>query len=850
MRRIILAFLCFCGPSLAPGAAVLLDATLPAEERRSLQHEALLVIELLQGLHYSDRPFSDLAAPELLDRFLENLDRDHLMLTAPEVTFIHHRFDRDLKPVYLFKGDLHPAFEIYDLFATGALARCAWIDQRLQQPVDLASDATVTVDRRKAAWPGSDEEADALWDRWLRLAILQEMLDGRDQTAAIAEVRRHFAEARRQIADIDPLVVRERFLDTLLEIFDPHSGYFSRDSAQQFDVMMSGAVVGIGVDLRSIHGKFLIEAVQPGGPADRSGRINPGDELIAIAEAGGKPATVAGRRLRELVELVGGESGSKVTLTLRAQANDKPFDVSLDRARVEIARDHVRGAVVAVPAGPTTISVGVLTIPAFYGAGDASVRTASVSADVRELLRQFRSRGVGAVVIDLRNNGGGLIDEAVKLAGLFIRSGPVLLVRGLDSKVEERRDDDPAVAFGGPLAILTNRNSASASEGLAGALQCYHRAVIVGAETTFGKGTAQDFIDLRKLPPAAGVPFRETWGVLRVTRQYYFLPDGSTPQQKGVASGIVLPAYFSSDPLERDLRHALPAEAVAAHAPDDAVLGTSIVTEALLARLREKSSARINDLPEFTLLKRAIELHRRWRTRPEWSLRLDARQRERAADDQTRAALRREHQDLEARLAYPASPVDLAVVVDAERAHQAALRARTLPDGSPCVNHFCWNVFYYEAATGGPIREVRIDALDFDTFAADRAALAGAWTRATKRPMTEAQAAAILADLKHRNENPDDAPDVPAVFRGQMGAEGGDRILIAGREAFLRKAIELDGDVLLERPGLDVSLRESQRIAADWASLQPPTALATSAAPGQDLSAIIPLNRPSPAVAR
>jgi carboxyl-terminal processing protease len=821
MRRTALGLLCFFWLAISPGAAVPLDATMRVDERRSLQREALLVIELLQGLHYSDRPFSDLGSPELLDRFL-----DHLMMTAQDVEFIHHRFDRNLKPVYLFKGDLHPAFEIYDLFAARALSRCAWIDQRLQQPLDLASDTRVAIDRRKAAWPAADDAADALWDRWLRLEVIHEILDGRDQAAAVTEVRRQYAEFRKQIADVDPLAVRERFLNALLEIFDPHSGYFSRDSAQQFDVMMSGAVVGIGVELRGFHGRFIVEAVQPGGPADRSGRVNPGDEIVSIAEAGAKPVEVSGRRLRELVELTGGAPGSRVTLALRPQGTGRPAEVALERARVEIARDHARGAVVAVPGGQTTVPIGVLTIPAFYGAGDDNVRTASLSADVRELLGQFHGRGVRAVVVDLRDNGGGLLDEAVKLAGLFIRKGPVMLVRGLDGKVEERRDDDPSIAFAGPLVILTSRNSASASEGFAGALQCYRRAVIAGAESTFGKGTAQDFIDLRKLASGAPVPHQETWGVLRVTRQFFYLPDGNTPQQKGIASDAVLPSFYSPEPMEKDLPHALPWGSIAAHLQTGVVQGTAAVTDDLLARLRAKASARINDLPEFALFKRAIEFHREWWTRKELSLQLDARKRERAGDDQTRAALRKERHDLDARLAYPTESVDLAVVTEAERIHQAALRARTLPDGSPCVNHFFWNVFYYELAPGGPVREVRIDSIDFGAFAADRASLAGAWSRATNLPMADAQVAAILADLKHRGPAADEAPDVPAVFRRQMGAEMDERILAAGMDAFVRKAIEFDGDVLRERPGMDVSLRESLRIAADWACLPPANSLA------------------------
>jgi hypothetical protein len=230
-------------------------------------------------------------------------------------------------------------------------------------------------------------------------------------------------------------------------------------------------------------------------------------------------------------------------------------------------------------------------------------------------------------------------------------------------------------------------------------------------------------------------------------------------------------------------------------------------------------------LPEFALQKRAIEFHRQWSTREELSVQLDVRKRERAEADQTRATLRKERQELESGLAYPTTSIDLAAVAEDERIHQAALRARTLPDGASCVNHFFWNVFYYELTPGGLIREIRVDAIDFEACAANRAPLAVAWTHATKLPLADGQVAAILADLKHRGRNSDEAPDIPAVFRKQMGTDVSDRLLAAGMDAFFKQAIELDGEVLRERPGLDVSLRESLRLAADWARTQAPNTL-------------------------
>jgi len=450
----------------------------------------------------------------------------------------------------------------------------------------------------------------------------------------------------------------------------------------------------------------------------------------------------------------------------------------------------------------------------------------------------------------LRANGGGLLDEAVKLAGLFLRTGPVMMVRGMSGTVEEHRDDDSAVAFSGPLVVLTSRASASASEGFSGALQNYHRAVIVGADSTFGKGTAQDYIDLRKLNSGSPTPHQEIWGVLRVTRQYYFLPDGGTPQLKGIIPDLVLPSHYSPEPLERDLPHALPGESIAAHRQGDAVQGLAEATDAVLSRLRENTQDRIRDLPEFALMKRAIDFQRSWWTRDELSLQRDVRQRSRAEADQTRAALRQGRQDLEARLEFPTTSVELPAVAENERIHQTALRARTLPDGSSCVNHFFWNVFYYEPSPGGRIREIRVDSLDFEAIALNRAPLAEAWAGATGLPLADAQVAAIVADLKHRSRNPDEAPEVPAIFRGQMAPGVEEHLLGAGIDAFIRKAIELDGEVGREHPGLDVSLRESLRVAADWAGLVRAAAPAMSPAPGQSPDDKAAPPGPAPTVAR
>ena len=800
-------------------SAATLDTGFSTEEKRSLQREALLIIEILQGYHYSDRPFHELDSRELLDGYLKALDPYHLLFTAEDVDFIHRRFERNLKSVYLFKGDLFPAFEIYDLFSTRALARFDWIDRQLQRPPDLSRAETLSTNRQDSPWPNGAKEADALWTQWLKSELIAELLQGRDAESAGALIRQRYAEDRRHIEETDPLTVRERFLTTLLELFDPHSGYFSRDAAGEFEIEMSGSVVGIGVDMRAVQGHFVVESLQPGGPAERDGRIFPGDQILAVTEAGGKTVEITGRRLRDVVQLTRGQAGSKVTLTVRPDGTGESKVVTLERSRMEIAINHARGAVFSVPSREQFVSVGVVFLPAFYGEANAETKSASMARDVRELLENFSRQQVKGVVIDLSNNGGGLLKEAVKLAGLFIREGPVLLIRGLDGKVQILRVDDPAVAYSGPLVVMTSHNSASASEAFAGAMKYCRRAIVVGASSTYGKGTAQDYMDLRTLMPGISSAQKKDWGTLRITRQCFYLPDGNTPQQKGIPSDIQLPTF---DPpgfiAEKDRPHALPWKTISAVETNPAAIESlNLVTDELRQHLQETSRERVDRLPEFELKKRVIAFYERYWKQDACSLQLDTRKGERAAMNQSLLELRQQRQELGARLAYACTRIDVAAVSENNRANQSSLRSRMLPDGTPCVNRFYWNVYYYETSPGGTIRTIPVDKLDLDACAADAASLAEVWTKATSWPIANDRVTSILADLKLRRDSAGATAGVPGIFRKHAGGKIDQRTLAKGLDAFFRKAIEIDGDMLHDLPVLDVNLRESLRIAADWA---------------------------------
>lgn len=815
------------------GAFPSIETRISREDRRTLQQEALIVIQLLQNYHYASRPFHELEAPEFLDRYLDRIDPDHLFLTATDVTFIHRRFDRNLKTVYLFSGDLHPAFEIQDLFITRALARCDWVGARLQQPIALDRAGEIVRDRGKVAWPTDATAADALWEQWLQLQLGSEIIDGRSVEQAVDLVRARNTRYRTRIAGCDPLAVREQFLTCLLEFFDPHSGYFSRATADEFNIEMAGSVAGIGLDLKVADGRFFVQALYPGGPCDRLGTVHTDDELVALAEEGAPAQPLAGLRLREVVRLARGRPGSLLAVTLRpAGSSAPPQTVTVVRARVDLPANHASGFLVHVASTASAVPIGLIRLPAFYGGQAADGTETSMAEEVRELLTKLTGKGARSIVIDLRENGGGLMHEAAKLAGLFLQGGPIVYAQGADARAETLRDDDPAAAFAGPLVVLTSPRSASASEAFAGAMQCYRRGLVVGAGTTFGKGTAQSYIDVRDLTNVSP-SLQRLGGVARVTRQLYYLPDGRSPQLDGIQSDIVLPSYhFPGEQTEDKMPHALPAASISPPEPMPAAApALAHLTPELLQSLRTRTAERLASLPEFALRQRWIAHYaERW-SNTALALPLEERRRQENEQQERLNALRRDQRQLGEQLAFPHERVDLAIVAGTRETHQQILRDRHLADGAPCANRYDHGIFYYPDPDNGKIHAIPVAALDLEDCRAAAVALAEAWTAATGISLDAVRVRAILADLAHQREYPDPGVDVPALFRRHCADPLDESQLTTGLTAFFRAAIEADGDLLRDLPQLDISLRESLRLAADWAELVPTAASTPLPAP-------------------
>lgn len=795
-------------------------AQLSAPEQRDLQREARLMVDLLQNLHYSDRTFGDIDASEVITRYTEALDPGGWILPADDRELLKRRFSRVLKSVYVFKGDVAPAFEIFDLFARRASERCAWIDRQLDKPFDFTTDELCNP----ADWknpPANQSEADRRWQLRLKDELLQDILAGREPAAAATAAKQRYERFRRRITTPDALSIRELYLEMLIESFDPHSGYFSSDSAREFQIGMAGAVCGVGLDLCKQDGRCVVTAINPGSPADQHPELRSGDILVSTAEGDAPWVPTAGRRLREIVAAVRGQPGTSVRLAFTSSSGADPRELSIVRARVVLEESRARAAISTLPATGTEPArrIGWLELPTFYSNNDPKTPS-SAAADLRHLLGELETAGIDGLVLDLRRNPGGVMQEAVTIAGLFLPEGVVLLSRGGDGAVAAQRIPPGAPVYGGPLVVLTSSASASASEVLAGALRYHHRAVIVGSPHTFGKGSVQNFIDL-SLSTAHKADSPTAWGMLRLTEQRFAAPDGSGPQNCGIPADL---AFYDLQPgevpSEASLPHALPAEQLPVPAGVTPFAGALLRLDTeVLRQLAARHDARVANLPELTLFANEHLLRREWRTGTARSLQLEKRKLEQSGNEARVAALRQQRRTLTAASAYPTAPYDLPDVRTAQQSRRHNLLSRNA--GGIIHGRLSGNVFLPLTPEGRP-QEVRLASVDFRQFVGDVPALAGAFAAATGQAADVAEFTLLLPELALLPECNEAA--IRSCFLQHFPAERlAPELLDRGIGAVLQQFTEIDAELLAERPALDIGLRESLRVAADWATLSAPT---------------------------
>ncbi|MDP0501590.1 MAG: carboxy terminal-processing peptidase [Verrucomicrobiota bacterium JB022] len=805
--------------ALSSPSAFGLEVTRDTRER--LKKETIYAIDMIQRYHYKQKPFQELDAVELIDTYMEDLDGSRLFFLREDQDFAHARFGDSMKRVYLISGDLFPAFEIYDTYEKRVTDRLAWIKERLTKPLDLESDKTYETDRSEVAYPADQADADDLWERRLTFEVVSEMLEDVSYDEAVEKVQKRYDRFSKQMKEMDVHSVQETFLTSLAQLYDPHSNFFSWDSTQEFNIAISNSLIGIGAQLRQIEETCVIERLLPGGPAEMSGELHPGDKIVAVAQGTGVPVDVMGMKLRDIVKMIRGEEGSEVRLTIEPANETGRKVISLNRDKVELTANLAHGEIHEVPMGEDQlVPIGVIKLSSFYGEGTFDEADTSTSRDVKELITKLEEHGVKGLVLDLRNNGGGRLEEAVALAGLFIPTGPVVQKRNYDGQVDTDWDKDPSVAYDGPLVVLTSKQSASASEIVAGALKAYGRALIVGDTTTHGKGTVQAPIDLRNMLHRRAENGIDDVGMVKITIQKFYLPDGASTQNKGVPADIVLPS--ATEFLlegEAQLDHALawdtipPVEFALRSNAQTETVALDQVNDILIKELSQRSLDRQHNLPEFQFWQRNLDWLRKKNDQTSVSLNLDARRVQKTEDETLRDQFEEERLEFR-KHRFPMQEVDLALTAKKDEEHQEKLRSTPLPDGRDRANQFYQKVFYYSPENDAKIHEVWVEYLNYEEGLDHAEELATTLSETSGEEISTEQMETVLNGLKHRDRTQTFNPH--ANFAEALGdgftAKQIDDLL----PVFFREMVQYDPDVLEDRPNIDVELRESMRILSDW----------------------------------
>lgn len=558
---------------------------------------SIAVARLLENVHYSKLPLNDAMSQRLLRNYLDALDYNHLFFTQEDVDTFTKQWGDKLDDEILAGRTLAP-HQIHDLFRKRVEERVAYAKELLSTDLSFKEDRFVEINRQKVPWPASESAARQVWKDRITSELLQERL-AKKKTVPAQAVGKRYDQFIRNLQEQSSEDVVKTFLLSLAQTYDPHSEYLSKNDLEQFSINMRLSLFGIGAKLRSEDGYAKIWELVPGGPALKSGKIKAGDRIVAVAQGDKEFVDCVDMKLDKIVNMIRGKKDTIVRIQLipvDATNGTERHTVEIKRDEVKLKDEEARAELIewTKPSGQT-VKLGIIVLPSFYGDPErnSNPNAKSTTRDVLALLNRLKQEGIQGLVMDLRRDGGGFLDEAVNLTGLFIKKGPVVQARSWNGEVTLSRDKDPSIAYDGPMLVLVNRQSASASEIFAGAMQDYGRAIIVGDTKTFGKGTVQQMIELSR-----AVPFLANGseaGAVKLTIQKFYRVAGGSTQLRGVESDIVLPSIYDQPEIgEESLKDPLPYDTF------NALEFDKWEKPLHLDELRRRSGARIPLNPEFT----------------------------------------------------------------------------------------------------------------------------------------------------------------------------------------------------------------------------------------------------------
>jgi carboxyl-terminal processing protease len=598
--------------------------------------QAKIISLILENSHYRKLHLNDSLSSAILDAYINGLDNSKLYFVDTDIaSFEKYRFQID----DLTKNeDVSPAFIIYRVFKKRFDERMKYVTSSLiSSEFDFSSNEYYETNRDKVPWAKSEAELNDVWRKIIKNYALSLKLTGKKSDEITSMLKSRYERYIKTISQTNSDDVFGIYMNAITEAYDPHTNYFSPTAADKFNQDMNQSLEGIGARLQADNDYTKVNEVLAGGPAEKSNLVHVNDRIIGVAQGeAGTMVDVVGWRLDDVVKLIKGPKGTTVRLQIlpaETGVNGPAVTISLVRDKIKLDDLTPKKKVVEFTQNGKNLKMGVITIPAFilgfedYQKGNPDY--SSTTRDVKKLIKELQGEGVQGIAIDLRNNGGGSLQEAISLTGLFIKNGPVVQVKSSNNRVEVLTDDDAEIAYTGPLVVLINRFSASASEIFAGAIQDYHRGVIVG-ESTYGKGTVQQVIPLARFLEQS-----DDVGSLKLTLQKFYRATGSSTQHKGVTPDVKFPSALDQEQFgESSQPSALPWDEI----KGALYQRTPIINDKILADLNKSHRERSKIDPYLTRFIDETEETRKNISETSVSLNEDVRKRETEEAEKKRAA--------------------------------------------------------------------------------------------------------------------------------------------------------------------------------------------------------------------
>lgn len=602
-----------------------------------------VITRIMLRAHYKKTDLNDSLASVIFDNFISTLDNNKLYFLKSDID--EFELYRNMFDDYLDEGVLDPAYEIFNVFKKRVNERIEFALNRLQTGFDFEVDEYFSPSRKDTTWAATKDELNDLWRMRLKSDALNLVLDDDEWEDIAKNLSNRYKYFHKTILQYKSEDIFQIYMNAFSEAIDPHTSYFSPITMDNFRISMSLSLEGIGAQLTSRDGYTTIARIITAGPADKSGKLHNDDRIVAVGQGKeGELIDVVGWRLDDVVQLIRGEKGTEVRLSVLEadmSLSDKPKELVLIRDEVKLEEQAAKKKVIDIGEDGKSFRLGVIELPSFYIDFEAQRRGdpdfKSTTRDVKVLLKELKEEKVDGVIVDLRNNGGGSLQEAIDLTGLFIRKGPVVQVKNSNGSVEVGEDFDQEIIYDGPLAVMVNRYSASASEIFSGAIQDYGRGLIIG-EQTYGKGTVQNLMDLKRFIPTTS----EKLGQVKLTIAKYYRITGSSTQNIGVIPDVEYPSpVVHSEYGESAEPSALPWDQI-----ETSVFETYADYSKFLPEILKKHEERIKKNPEFQYLIEDYAFSKEQRGKKYFSLNKNVRKKER----DLREAKRKEREAERARL--------------------------------------------------------------------------------------------------------------------------------------------------------------------------------------------------------